>query len=68
MKVLLDIQDDKARSLLEVLSGLSYVKTQPLTDAKAQLMGEIREAVEEMKLIRAGKKQARDAEELLNEL
>ena len=68
MKVLLDIQDSKAQPLLEVLSGLSYVKAKPLTDAKAQLMGEIREAVEEMKLIRTGKKQARDAEEFLNEL
>ena len=68
MKVLLDIQDSKAQPLLEVLSGLSYVKAQPLTEEKAQLMSEIREAVEEMKLIRAGKKQARDAEEFLNEL
>ena len=38
MKVLLDIQDGKAQPLLEVLSGLSYVKAQPLTEEKAQLM------------------------------
>jgi hypothetical protein len=31
-------------------------------------MDEIREAVEEMKLTQSGKKQARDAKELLNEL
>jgi len=68
MKVLLDIKDNKALHLLEVLKGLPYVKTRQLTDAKAHLMSEIREAVEEMKLIRAGKKQARDAEEFLNEL
>ncbi|MEX2564671.1 MAG: hypothetical protein WD431_01860 [Cyclobacteriaceae bacterium] len=68
MKVLLDIKDDKAIHLLEVLKGLTYVKTKKLTDAKAQLMSEVREAVEEMKQIRAGKKQARDAEEFLNEL
>ena len=68
MKVLLDIKDDKAQHLLEVLKGLSYVKTKQLTDAKAQLLGEIREAVEEMKLIRAGKKMARNAEDFLNEL
>lgn len=54
--------------LLEVLKELPYVKTTQLTDAKAQLMSDIREAVEEMKLIRAGKKQARDAEDFLNEL
>lgn len=68
MKILLDIQDDKALHLLEVFKGLPYVKTKQLTDAKAQLMSEIREAVEEMKQIRTGKKQVRDAEDFLNEL
>lgn len=68
MKVLLDIKDSKALHLLEVLKGLPYVKTKQLTDAKAQLMSEMREAVEEMKQIRAGKKHARDAEDFLNEL
>lgn len=68
MKVLLDIKEDKALHLLEVLKGLSYVKTKQLTDAKAQLLSEIREAVEEMKQIRAEKKQARDADDFLNEL
>lgn len=67
MKVLLDIKDDKALHLLEVLKGLRYVKAKQLTDRKAKLMTEIREAVEEMKLIREGKKQARDADDFLNE-
>lgn len=68
MKVLLDIPDNKAASLMEVLKSISYVKAKPLTDAKALLMEEIKEAVEEMKLIRAGKKQARNTEDFLNEL
>jgi hypothetical protein len=68
MKILLDIPDNKAASLMEVLSSISYVKAKPLTEAKALLMEEIREAVEEMKLIRAGKKKARNAEDFLNEL
>ena len=37
MKVLLDIPDNKAASLLEVLNSISYLKTKPLTDAKAYL-------------------------------
>ena len=57
MKVLLDIPDNKAFSLLEVLRSISYVKAKPITDAKALLMEEIREAVEEMRLIKAGKSQ-----------
>jgi hypothetical protein len=68
MKVLLDIPDNKATSLMDVLSSIPYVKAKPLTDAKAKLMEEIREAVEEVKLIRAGKKKARNAEDFLNEL
>ncbi|PQJ11748.1 hypothetical protein CJD36_008105 [Flavipsychrobacter stenotrophus] len=68
MKLLLDIKDSKADFILELLGSFSYVKTKPLTDSKAQLMDEIREAVEEMKLIKAGKKTARNAEDFLNEL
>ena len=68
MKVLLDIKDNKAAFVMELLQSLSYVKAKPLTDEKAQLISEIREAVEEMKLIRAGKKKARNAEDFLNEL
>jgi hypothetical protein len=68
MKILLEIPDNKASALMEVLKSISYVKAKPLTDSKAILMEEIREAVEGMKLIRAGKKRARNAEVFLNEL
>jgi hypothetical protein len=68
MKVLLDIPDNKADSLMDVLRSISYVKAKTITDEKALLMEEIKEAVEEMKLIRAGKKKARNAEDFLNEL
>jgi hypothetical protein len=53
---------------MDVLKSIKYIKTKTLTDSKALLMGEIKEAVDEMKLIRAGKKTARNAEEFLNEL
>jgi hypothetical protein len=68
MKVLLDIPDNKASSLMEVLKSISYVKAKQITDTKAQLIEEIREAVEEIRLIRSGKKKARNAEDFLNEL
>jgi len=68
MKILLDIPDNKALSLLEVLQRISYVKAKQLTDTKALLMEEMREAFEKMKLIRAGRKKARNAEDFLNEL
>jgi hypothetical protein len=68
MKILIDVPDSKAQSLLEVLRSISFVKTKQLSDEKALLMADVREAVEEMKLIKAGKKKARDAEDFLNEL
>ena len=68
MKVILDIQDDKARQLLEVLNELPYVTTKELKDEKSQLITEIWEAAEEVKLIRECKKEARNAEDFLNEL
>jgi hypothetical protein len=68
MKVLLDIRDDKATHLLEVLKGLSYVKAKTISDEKALLMEEIKEAVENLALVRKGKLKARPARDLLNEL
>ncbi len=69
MKILLDIKDSKATFFMEVLKNFSFVReATPLSDAKAELMQDIREAVEELKLVRAGKLKARDAEDLINEL
>ena len=68
MKVLLDIRDDKASFVMELLKNLRFVKATPLQDAKAEVLADIREAVEEMKLIKAGKKDGRPARELLDEL
>lgn len=68
MKILLEILDNKADALLEVLKSMRHVKTTTLTDGKALLMKEVKEAVDEMKLIRAGKKHGRDADYFLNRL
>jgi hypothetical protein len=68
MKVLLDIKDNKATHLLEVLKGLSYVKATQITEEKAVLISEIKEGVENLKLVRKGKLKARPAKELLDEL
>ncbi|MEO8088481.1 MAG: hypothetical protein ABI763_16800 [Bacteroidota bacterium] len=68
MQVLLDIKDEKAPSLMEVLKGLSYVKTQTLTPAKARFLLELKDAIEEVKLIRTGKLKGRSAKKLIDEL
>ena len=68
MKVLLDIKDSKVPFVMELLRNLSYVKAKPLSDEKAQLVTEIREAVLNLKLVKQGKLKARPAKELLDEL
>jgi len=64
----LDVPDNKASSLIDVLKSISYVKAKPLTDSKALLLEELKEAVDEMKLVKSGKKKVRNAEDFLNEL
>lgn len=68
MKVLLEIKDAKAQFVMELLKSLSFVKAKPLTPYKADVLEGIKEAVEEMKLIKAGKLKVRNAEDFLNEL
>ena len=68
MKVLLDIKDNKAPFVMEVLKNFPFVKTTSLSPAKALLMEELKEAAEEMNKIKVGKKKARNAEDFLNAL
>jgi hypothetical protein len=67
MKVLLDIPDKKADSLLDVLRHISYVKAKPLTESKAKLLSDIQEAVHEIKQIKAGKETSRNVRDFLRE-
>ncbi|MFO7702552.1 hypothetical protein G7034_09830 [Psychroflexus sp. C1] len=69
MKLLLEIQDNKASFFLEVLKNFSFVKkATQISNAKADLIEDIKDAVEELKLVREGKLEARNAEDLINEL
>jgi len=68
MKLLLDIKDSKALSLLEVLKGLSYVKTELLTPTKARFLKGLKDAVEQVNLHKQGKIKLKSARQLLDEL
>lgn len=68
MKILLDVRDDKAPQLVKILKGLKYVKTTTISPAKALLLKEMKEAVDELNLVKQGKKKARKAENFLHEL
>ena len=68
MKFVLEVKENKAAALLALLNDLPYVKTKPLTPYKAKVLEDIKEAVDELNLVLSGKLEARDADELLNEL
>ena len=68
MKVILDIKDDKAAFFMELLKNFSFVKAKPITPNKAEVLEELKEAVEELSQVKAGKKKAQPLSEFLGEL
>jgi len=68
MKVLLDIQDNKADFVMELLKNLSFVKAETISPGKAQFIKELKSSVEEVELAKQGKIKLKSAEELFNEL
>jgi hypothetical protein len=68
MKAVLDIKDSKASFVMELLGNFSFVKVQPITNEKALLLSEIKEAVNTINMVKKGEGQTRPARELLNEI
>jgi len=69
MKILLEINDSKAEFFLELLKNFSFVKKATLiNESKAALMKEVKESMNELKLVREGKIKGVAAGDLLNEL
>ena len=68
MRVLLDIKDAQALHLMEVLKSLPYVKTTTLTEAKAQLLEELKESVDTLNQAKKGKNKLKSDRDLFNEL
>jgi len=54
--------------LIELPENFSLVEVKPFAPYKAKVLEEIKASVEEMILIKAGKLNVRDAEELFNEI
>lgn len=68
MKVLLDIEDQKAEFVLELLKNLNFVKVEPLSPYKAKVYENLKKSVEEMNQVQEGKIKAISAKDLLDEL
>ncbi len=68
MKVILDIKDNKAAFVMELLNNFSFVKAKSISPAKAQFLEELKEAVDNLNLVKQGKIEPRPAKDLLDEL
>jgi hypothetical protein len=68
MKALIDIKDSKVSFVMELLNSLNFVKVKPLTKEKAEQVMDIKEAIDELNLIKEGKLKGIPAKDLLNEL
>jgi len=68
MKVIIDIQDNKANFVMELLHNFSFVKTKQITEKKALLYNEIKDAVDNLNMVKEGNMEAKPLNELLDEL
>lgn len=68
MKLLLDIKNEKAAFVMELLKSLSFVKAKPLSDADAEILEGLKEAVAQVKSAKEEKTELKSARELLNEI
>ncbi len=68
MKVLLEIKDEKASFIMEVLKNFKDIKIKPLTDYKASVLEGLKQGLNEAKLIKQGKLKGISAKDLLDEL
>jgi hypothetical protein len=69
-EITLHIPDEKYRFIMELLKSLGYVTIVKADDgdSKKEIIKNLKEACEEMKLIRSGKKSARNPDDFLKEL
>lgn len=68
MKMTIEVRDDKAAFILELLKNFSFVKLDQASKEKARVLEELKEAVAEVNRAKRGEIKLQTARELLNEL
>ena len=68
MKFVLDVKESKVAMLMELLNDFPYVKTKPLTPYNANVLDGVKEAIDQLNMVLSSKLEARNADDLLNEL
>jgi hypothetical protein len=68
MKVLMDVKDQKADFILELLNSFPFVKAEKISPSKAKFLLELRDSLEEAKMAKRGKLKLKSAHDLIGEL
>ena len=68
MKILIEVEDQKAEFLIELLKQLKFVKVKPISPYKAEILGGIEEAVDQVNMAREGSVRLKSARDLLDEI
>jgi len=68
MKVLLDVKDNKADFVMELLGNFDFVKAERISTSKAAFMKELQEAMKQVALAKKGKVKLKSAKQLFDEL
>jgi hypothetical protein len=68
MKLLVEIKEEKAAFIMELLQSFKFVKTKPLTLGDVEMLEGIRQAVDEVNEIKAGKAKSQSLKQFLDEL
>lgn len=68
MKLIVEVEDQKAAFFLELLEQLKFVKVNPVRPYKVEILEGIKEAVEQVNLAKEGKIKLKSASDLLDEL
>jgi hypothetical protein len=68
MKLLLDVKDNEADFMIDLLKKFSFVKTSKLTSSKAQFLKDLKGSIDEVALAKQGKIKLQSARDFLNEL
>ncbi|ULH27704.1 hypothetical protein FH581_020255 [Leptospira weilii] len=67
MMILVNVKDEKADALLEILKGLSFVKTETLSKDKTKALKGFKESVDQVNLDKQGKIKLPSIHSLLDE-
>jgi hypothetical protein len=68
MKLLLEIEDEKADFILELLKNFKFVKAKTISPYKAEVLSNLKQSIEEYNQVKEGKTKLISAKELLDEL